>query len=433
VERPDPEPEPDPEPGVEIALSADPNSVSEAGDVINYTYTVSNTGEVTLTGVTVTDDKLGGIALDASQLAPGGTASGTATYTITQADVDAGVDIVSTAIVTTDQLVTDSDSATVIIDAPEAPAPGVTISPAEQDGRGWGGETVTYEFTVQNTGDVADTYDVSTASEWASSVTPASVTLEPGASASVTVTHTVPGSVSPGDFDEGTVQVLSADTGASATAGFTTTARVSAMAITPGTRSATAAPGETVQYTYTISNTGTEDDVYDLATISEWDSSVSPDSIDLAKGDSVDVTVTHTVPANAHDDDRDSGSLIVDLQTDASTAATVTFSTTVELEPEPSPPVIDLFQVTDSSNPAWARVNVDWAVSDQDGDLYTVTVQMLIDGTIVDSATYSVSGYEASGSCQLRHRSRRGHVYDIILIVTDSMGNTTTQTQSINL
>jgi len=424
--------EPDPEPGVEIALSADPASVSEAGSLISYTYVVTNTGEANLTGIVVIDDRLGDITLEVTSLAPGASITGTATYTVIQNDIDAGADIVNTATVATDQGVTASDGVTVTVDAPEAPIGGVTISPPDQSGWGWAGEDVTYQFTVQNTGNVLDTYEIRTISDWASAVLPQKLTLEPGDSAVITATHSVREGVAPRDSDSGTVEVLSSATRVSASATFATAARVSAMSISPGTQSATAVPGHTVQYTYTISNTGTEDDVYDLTTISQWDSSVSHESIELPEGDSVEVTVTHTVPAQAHDNDCDSGSLIAELRTDASTAAAVTFITTAEQDQEPVSPVIDRFDVTDSSSSIWVRVTVDWAVSDADGDLATVRVLLSLNGSIVDSATYSVAGYEASGSCQLRQRSRRGAAYAITLEVTDAAGNKVSETRSLS-
>ena len=61
------------------------------GNVINYSYLVTNTGNVTLTGpVTVTDDKATVTCPRRRGLAPGATMTCTASYTITQADLDAG-------------------------------------------------------------------------------------------------------------------------------------------------------------------------------------------------------------------------------------------------------------------------------------------------------------------------------------------------------
>ncbi len=77
-------------------------SYDHAGDTVTYSYKLTNSGNVTLTGsgaggvFTITDDHIGspvGAAFDcgtATSLAPGGSVSCTASYTITQADVDAG-------------------------------------------------------------------------------------------------------------------------------------------------------------------------------------------------------------------------------------------------------------------------------------------------------------------------------------------------------
>jgi uncharacterized repeat protein (TIGR01451 family) len=106
----------------------------EADDVITYTYTVTNTGEVDLTGIVVTDSRLGNVTLGATSLTTAASTSGTATYTVTQADIDSGADIVNTATVTCNQGVTDTDSATVMVEVPAVPA--VYVSPSNQTGSG---------------------------------------------------------------------------------------------------------------------------------------------------------------------------------------------------------------------------------------------------------------------------------------------------------
>jgi uncharacterized repeat protein (TIGR01451 family) len=58
-----------------------------AGDILNFRYTVTNLGNVTLTGVEVTDP-LTGLAVSGVTLAPGETGVYDDTYTLTQADLD---------------------------------------------------------------------------------------------------------------------------------------------------------------------------------------------------------------------------------------------------------------------------------------------------------------------------------------------------------
>jgi len=100
---------------IEILKTANPTSVSEASIVVTYYYTVNNIGGITLTGVKVIDNRLGNITLGKTTLAPGEFTIGTASYNVTQADVDVGDNIVNFAIVTCDQEANDSDSAIVEI------------------------------------------------------------------------------------------------------------------------------------------------------------------------------------------------------------------------------------------------------------------------------------------------------------------------------
>ncbi|WP_417077606.1 collagen-binding domain-containing protein [Micromonospora profundi] len=84
----------------DIALikSTTTTTITTVGQQVPYTFLVINTGGVPLTGVTITDvqtppssnDNLGPITCAATTLAPGAQTECTATYTVTQADLDNG-------------------------------------------------------------------------------------------------------------------------------------------------------------------------------------------------------------------------------------------------------------------------------------------------------------------------------------------------------
>ena len=78
-----------------------PNDRADVGDRIDYTLTAVNAGNVTLTGVAISDPKLGTLSCTPAQpttLAPGATLVCTGSYTLTQADLDDGpVENIATA------------------------------------------------------------------------------------------------------------------------------------------------------------------------------------------------------------------------------------------------------------------------------------------------------------------------------------------------
>jgi uncharacterized repeat protein (TIGR01451 family) len=86
-------------PDIDITKSADPVTYDAAGDEITYTFRVENTGNVTLTDVTVTDPMFPAMTCGTVTLIPGDTIICTATYTITQDDINAGA-VLNTATVT---------------------------------------------------------------------------------------------------------------------------------------------------------------------------------------------------------------------------------------------------------------------------------------------------------------------------------------------
>ena len=78
------------DPSIDVVKTSDATGTNQVGDVITYTYTVTNDGDVTLTGVTVDDDLDGPVTLGVTTLAPGDSTTGTLTHTVTQADLNAG-------------------------------------------------------------------------------------------------------------------------------------------------------------------------------------------------------------------------------------------------------------------------------------------------------------------------------------------------------
>ena len=158
--------------GIALVKSADVGGLSSpavAGELISYSFAVTNTGDVTLTNVTVTDS-LPGIVLSGSpiaSLAPGETDSTsiTATYALQTPDLNAG-SVTNSAIATgTDPFgddVTDTSGTTVDNDDPLVSTlmaePAIALiktsdasalsSPSEV------GDVISYSFTVTNTGNV---------------------------------------------------------------------------------------------------------------------------------------------------------------------------------------------------------------------------------------------------------------------------------------
>lgn len=91
-------PNPCPTPELTLVKFASPATYERAGDIISYTFTVTNTGEVTLEDVEVNDPQLGGfVPCKPTTLAPGeSTSCGPVDYEVTPADIEAG-EIVNTA------------------------------------------------------------------------------------------------------------------------------------------------------------------------------------------------------------------------------------------------------------------------------------------------------------------------------------------------
>lgn len=199
------------------AAPADTNGDGKvsAGDVVTFDFQVSNTGNVPLTGVTVSDPLTAPSSITVGDLAPGEVKTVSAEYTLTQGDLDAGA-IQNVATVTGADpkggTVTDKDPDVVSYD--QLPGLRVVKSGAYTQGDGSKvGDAITFEFTVTNTGNVTATNVTVSDPMPGLSAIPVIPSLAPGQSETVTATY----ALTQADLDEGMVVNVATVTGDSPT------------------------------------------------------------------------------------------------------------------------------------------------------------------------------------------------------------------------
>ncbi|MEZ7002058.1 hypothetical protein [Streptomyces sp. AD55] len=196
-----------------------------ADEEVTYRFVVTNTGNVTLKDVSVEEGAFTGAgappAVDcpadrAAALAPGTQMTCTATYTVTQADVDAG-SITNSATATGTPPSGEppvSPPSEVTVPAPSDPA--LKVVKTSSAGALVAGEDVTYRFVVTNTGNVTltdvqvDEGDFTGHGELAAVTCPSgAASLAPGASVTCTAGYTV----TQADVDAGSVKNTATATG----------------------------------------------------------------------------------------------------------------------------------------------------------------------------------------------------------------------------
>ena len=215
-----------------LDLGAD--GVLGAGDTVAYDFRVVNTGNVTLTDIGVSDAMVAVQGGPLATLEPGAEDSTTfsAVYTLTQADIDAGgVTNTATATGTTpsgdpvtsvsddpanpDDVDPDGDGnpsdPTVTTLAPDASMALLKVAVLDDGGDGFAdiGDTITYNFTVTNTGNVS--LSDLTIEDALVAVDGTLATLAPGASDSTTFSATY--TLSADDLESGSVTNTATVTG----------------------------------------------------------------------------------------------------------------------------------------------------------------------------------------------------------------------------
>ncbi|THF47407.1 DUF11 domain-containing protein, partial [Flavobacterium supellecticarium] len=277
---------------VKTAVFNDTNAdtFAQVGETITYTFTVTNTGNVTVNGLVINDALLGvtNLAVTPATLAPGAIGTATAMYTLTQSDINNG-QISNTAIASgtspqgnpvqdTSGTSTTNDTPTVTT-LPQNPAIALVktavFNDTNADTFAQVGETITYTFTVTNTGNVTvNGLVINDALLGVTNLAVTPATLAPGATGTATATYVLTQS----DINNGQISNTAIASGTSPqgnpvqdTSGTSTTndtptvttlpqnpaiALVKTAVFNDTNADTFAQVGETITYTFTVTNTG---------------------------------------------------------------------------------------------------------------------------------------------------------------------------------
>jgi len=267
------------QPALAIDKTAGTPSGNRAGDTIPYSFLVTNTGNVTVTGLRIDDPQLDAAAVCvATTLAPGASTTCTGTHTLTQADVDAGT-VINTATATGDlpgggTTTSPPDSTTTtIVQAPALQAVKTATLTVDNGVQGAAdeGDTIAYDVVITNTGNVTlnltsvlDSLEGRPATTLA--CTPA--LLVPGATATCaqySYTVTAADLTTVGPTLDNVVTATAVSTTTTQTVTSTGTAVVTLNTAPAQVRVVKVAsprdvrPGDLVRYTLTMENTGVTD------------------------------------------------------------------------------------------------------------------------------------------------------------------------------
>ena len=255
-----------------------PNPVTSLGDVITYTIVASNTGTVSLTDVNATESYPGAgtgtlsapVESNSSNsiLNVGETWTYTATYEVTQADVDAGVNLINTITVDTDETGSkDANETTPVNGNPDfnvtktqtgGPNPVTSL-----------GDVITYTIVASNTGTVSLTDVNATESYPGAGTGTLSAPVESNSSNSIlnvgeTWTYTATYEVTQADVDAGVnlINTITVDTDETGSKDANETTPVNGNPDFNVTKTQTGGPnpvtlvGDIIIYTITVENNG---------------------------------------------------------------------------------------------------------------------------------------------------------------------------------
>lgn len=391
-------------PALSLAKTANPTTYASVGQSISYSYAVTNTGNVTLNTLALTDDRIASVSCPVTTLAPGAGTTCTGTYQITQADLDAGS-------------VTNTASASVVpAQGSVAPATAQATITAVQNralalvksstatGFNAVGTVLPYSYLVTNTGNITLTDPVTISDDRIASVSCPALPaggLAPGTSVTCTGTYTV----TQADLDTGSVtNIATAQSGATSSAPSTVTITGTQQ---PGlgldkttTTSSYDSVGDTLAYSYRVTNTGNV--TLTAAVVVTDDRIVAPNAVacpalpvgGLAPGGELVCTATYSVTQA----DLDAGS--VTNTATATSGSTTSGPDSVTVSGVQNPALSMAKVVSNAPNPVVLGSVLEYTVTGTNSGNTTLTNVVISDSRITPSSTTCASVAPA-GTCVL--------------------------------
>jgi len=244
--------------GLSISKSAAP-TLAAVGDNITYTYTITNTTDnLTISGISLQDDMLGAIDLGGvTSLDADGTVTATAIYTVVEADLPGPLVNTATASGTDAEGNPFTASATATVQLSYTAS--LQLAKVANPTSAGVGDNVTYSYTITNNGPVAVTNISLTDDPLGAISLGGQTSLNPGSTITATAVYTIAESDLPGPLAN-TATVSGKDpNGNTVTASAMATVQlnyVASLQLAKVASPTSAAVGDNITYTYTITNNG---------------------------------------------------------------------------------------------------------------------------------------------------------------------------------
>lgn len=211
---------------------------------------------------------------------------------------------------------------------------GVTLLPETVRGFGNAGDTVEYTLTLTNTGNKADAFNITAGvSQWQVDLPETRFELEAGESTPVVVGVTIPGIIIPGSTDMVVISAVSeGDSRVSARSTLTTTGgAIFGVLLEPKETGRLGKPGEVVEYSLTLTNTGNTSDTIEVTLDgNRWVTHLPVSTFELEQGASAQVVIQVTVPLEAAGGERDTVTVNATSEGNPDESASSTLTTVAE-------------------------------------------------------------------------------------------------------